>query len=482
VAPNGSGKNPGLKKKKMKRKNLYLLVFSLLIFPFSDAKASDAMSVNTSGWKAGVARVVITPEELIWMSGYSSRDHPAEGTLTDLWAKALVIEDARGEKAVMISTDVRGMPGYISTRVRNRLKEKYNLSKDQILLNSSHTHTGPVMYDMVTNFSFIYPRDEQQQQKIQQYSIKLENDLVNLVGEALNSMVPVQISSGNGVARFAVNRRNNNESTVDQLAELQGPIDHAVPVLKIEDEAGKLIAIAFGYACHPTVLNIYKWSGDYPGFAQLELEKTYPGVTALFFQGAGGDQNPMPRRSVPLAKQYGQELAAAVKRVLSEEMDVQPPKLNTAYSEVELPLNDPPTKAELSKMVEESSGTTKVWATRLLGELYQGKNLWTSYPYPVQVWQVGKQPIMSLGGELVVEYAINIKRLFGQNTFVFGYSNEVMSYIPSATILKEGGYEGARSQMVRGMPGTWKPGIEGIILQEVLKLAEEAGVPVPLNN
>lgn len=458
---------------------LLLAGSSFFLFPKSDVWATDDMLKDVTGWKAGVARVVITPEESMWMSGYSSRDHPSEGTLHDLWAKVLVLEDAGGEKAVLISTDLRGIPKYVSDRVRDRLKEKFNLSRAQILLNSSHTHTGPVIYDVVTNYVYIIPRDVQHQQKINQYSIKLENYLVGLVGEALDSMVPVQISSGNGVARFAVNRRNNDESTLIQQTELDGPIDHSVPVLKVVNEKGELIAVAFGYACHPTVLNIYEWSGDYPGFAQIELEKKYPGVTALFFQGAGGDQNPIPRRSVPLAQQYGQELAAAVERVLNEEMRQQSPNLKTAYSEVELPLTNPPTKEELSKIAEESSGNQKLWATRLLDKLNEGEPLRTSYPYPIQVWQLGNQPLISLGGEVVVEYSINLKRIFGQHTFVLGYSNDVMSYIPCATILREGGYEGARSQMVRGMPSTWKANIETKILQEVLRLAEQAKVAIP---
>jgi neutral ceramidase len=461
----------------MKALALSLVISFLLVIPYSDARATD-LPGDGRGWKAAVSRVVITPEELIWMSGYGSRDRPAEGTLHDLWAKALVFEDARGQKAVMISTDLRGIPKYISDRVRNRIKEKYGLSRNQILLNSSHTHTGPVMFDLVTNFVFIYPRDSSQRRKIEQYSIKLENHLVALVGEALASLVPVQISTGNGIARFAVNRRNNKESGIDEQTDLAGPIDHAVPVLKVANEAGELTAIVFGYACHPTVLNGYKWSGDYPGFAQLELEKMYPGVTAMFFQGAGGDQNPMPRRSVALAWQYGAELAAAVKRVLQEKMDPQPATLTTTYSEVALPLQKPPTKEALTKIAAESSGTEKYWAIRLLNEINSGQSLRTSYPYPIQIWKIGSQPIIALGGELVVEYSINVKRIYGRNTFVFGYSNDVMSYIPSATILREGGYEGASSQKIRGMPSTWKPVIETLILEEVIRLAQQAELPI----
>ena len=114
--------------------------------------------------------------------------------------------------------------------------------------------------------------------------------------------------------------------------------------------------MAFGYACHPTVLGIYQFSGDYPGFAQIELEKMYPGATEMFFQGAGGDQNPLPRGSIPLAKQYGLELAAAVDRVIKEDTIKLEPKISTAYSEIELKFSTLPTAEELMKIENESKG------------------------------------------------------------------------------------------------------------------------------
>ena len=56
-------------------------------------------------WKAGVARVKITPGKPMWMSGYASRDRPAEGTLIDLWAKALALDDGEGHRAVLTTMD-----------------------------------------------------------------------------------------------------------------------------------------------------------------------------------------------------------------------------------------------------------------------------------------------------------------------------------------------------------------------------------------
>jgi len=459
----------------MKRNALYLIFSSILILTLQISFASDK-AVKDPIWKAGIAKIVITPQESMWMAGYALRDHPSEGISHDLWAKALAIEDTKGKKAVLITTDLLGFPKGLSDRIRDLIQRRYGLSRAQVILNSSHTHSGPVLKDGLYD---IYPLNEEQINKIEQYSDKLEGKIVDLVGSALSSMKPAQLFSKNGVTRFQVNRRNNIDLNLDSQIDLNGPNDYAVPVIKVLNENGNLLAVVFGYACHATVLDQYDWSGDYPGFAQLALEKSHPGVTALFFQGAGADMNPLPRRSVPLAQQYGQELAAAVERVLLEDMRKLTPQLATAYSEVSLSLNNPPTKEELLKMTNSTLAYEKRWADRMLKQMIEGKPFITSYPYPVQVWKLGDQPIVILGGELVIEYPIQLKRIFGQELFVMGYSNDVMSYIPSSRILREGGYEGTIAQIVYGLPATWKAEIEAVIINEVLKLADQAEFSQP---
>jgi neutral ceramidase len=454
----------------MKKPVLFSFISILL---FCSLFHNDVCAQQSADWKAGTARVIITPQEPIWMAGYASRDHASEGLLTELWAKALAIEDAKGEKVLLITTDLLGLPKSISDHVRDRLSDKYGLTRQKVILSSSHTHTGPVLADALSD---MYPIDQHQQEVIGKYSAELENKLVMLAGEALKSMAPAQLFSQNGITRFQVNRRNNTEKTLNALTELKGPNDYSVPVLKVTDLTGKIMAVVFGYACHATVLSTYQLSGDYPGFAQLEVEKLHPGATAMFFQGAGADQNPLPRRSVPLAQQYGRELAAAVERVLSEEMIKLEPQISTAYSEVDLSLAAPPAKEDLMKMVKELKGFEQRWASNQLALLEKEGHLRTSYPYPVEVWKLGNQPLMALGGELTVQYTLDLKKLFGPDIFVMGYANDDMAYIPSETILKEGGYEGESSQRVYGLPAKWETGIEARIISEVEKLAAEAGV------
>jgi len=183
--------------------------------------------------------------------------------------------------------------------------------------------------------------------------------------------------------------------------------------------------------------------------------------------------NPMPRRTVPLAKQHGLTLAVAVDRVLQEEkMKRLSPVLLAAYQEIELPLTAAPAKEELLKIAaQDEIYYYKRWAKRMLDEMEKGQGPIKSHPYPLQVWNIGGQPLMSLGGELVSEYAIGLKRMFGQDIFVMGYANYVPAYIPSVTIIREGGYEGDTSQRVYGLPGKWSEEIEPLIYQGMKALA-----------
>lgn len=446
-----------------------IILLGIMLFGFVHVDQARASSSEFE-WKIGVAKTDITPQENMWMAGYGNRDKISEGIVHPIWAKCLVFEDQFGEKAVLITTDLLGMPKGLTEELKEKLKSRFSTSKSQVLINSSHTHTGPVLDNSLFD---IYPLNSIEVEKIAHYSEWLMDELVQLVEDAFSDLEPAKLYSENGISRVQVNRRNNVEADIDKLTELKGPNDFSVPVLKAETLSGEIKAIAFGYACHPTVLGTYEWSGDYPGFAQIELERIYPGVVAMFFQGAGGDQNPLPRRTVALAKQYGKSLAASVERVLEEEMKALSAIFSASYEEISLPFEKGPSIADLEKVKKDNSGYINRWASRLKVELESGNKLQESYDYyPIQTWTLGDQQLVALGGEVTVEYAIKLKELLGRDLFVLGYSNDVMNYIPSERILEEGGYEGHLSHMVYGLPNKWARGIEDKIISTAVKLTK----------
>jgi hypothetical protein len=427
-------------------------------------------------WKAGAASIKITPEKPMWLSGYAGRDHPATGTLSDLHAKALVLEDPAGTRALVATMDLVGIGRDFSTRLCEELEQKHHLPRAAIFLSASHTHSGPVTRG---NLAAMYSLDEVQTRLIQEYSEQLRPKLVGLVDAAMANLAPADISCGCGHVTFATNRRNNPEGKVPQLREqgrLKGPVDHDVPVLAVRAKDGKVRAVLFGYACHATVLSGYQWSADYPGVAQTALEQSHPGAVALFFAGCGGDQNPLPRRSASMAEGYGRDLARGVNDVLKAPMAVVTGPLGMSYAEIDLPFAELPSREKLLQDTASTHRATANRAKKLLADLDRGIPLLTSYPFPVQVWQFGPDlSLVTLGGEDVVDYSLRLKHELGHDsTWVGGYANDVMAYIPSLRVLKEGGYEGGGSMPIYGLPAVWAPRIEDLIVAEVHRQVEAA--------
>lgn len=425
-------------------------------------------------WKAGWARANITPQKLMWMSGYGGRDHPAEGKLTDLWAKALVLQDPHGNQVVLITLDLVGIDRQLSERICQRLSEARGWKREQIAICTSHTHTGPVIGKNLGAMHYML-LDDEQRTLIDEYEKYAEEQIVHTVLEASRELTACRVQFGSGKTTFAVNRRNNREAEVPQLRQrgrLVGPVDHDVPVLTVRDEQDNLRVVVFGYACHATVLSFYQFSGDYPGFAQLELEQRFPGCQAMFWAGCGADQNPLPRRTVELAQEYGRRLAAAVVEVIEAPMESLTGPLQCYYQEVPLSFARVPDRAELESQASSSDRFVAARARLWLERLQQGDSLPSEYPYPISVWRIGQQwEWYFLGGEVVVDYALRIKaERWGTRTWVAGYSHDVMAYIPSRRVLLEGGYEGGGAMVYYGLLSPWSENCEEQIITAIHQL------------
>lgn len=440
-----------------------------IVFGFGHADAAE--------WKAGVARAVITPQTDVWLAGYGSK-RSAEGKIHDLWMKALALDDGAGNRVVMITSDFQGVPKIMSDRVFAQLAEKHGLQRRHVMFTFSHNHCGPRLGDDLIDY---YPVEERQEQLVSEYTDRMVTRTVELVGKALNRLAPAQLQTGMGKTTFAVNRRNNREADVPNLIArgepLLGPVDHSVPVMTVTRPDGKLEAILFGYACHPTTLSFRQWCGDYPGFAQIEIEKKYPGATAMFVNTCGGDQNPLPRRKVELCAKYGHMLAVAVEEVLEKQQPLKPvtPGIRTAFEIVDLAYLKVVTREELVKLTKDSNALRARWAVRLLNKLDAGHKFESAYPYPVHAWQLGKEMlVIGMGAETVVDYALRFKLEFGPGTWVCGYADDMISYIPSRRVWEEGGYEGGYRLYEYGRPAfRWRGDIEDKVAATVHKLVEQ---------
>jgi hypothetical protein len=418
-------------------------------------------------WKAGAARVNITPQEPIWLAGYGARTKPSEGVLQDIYVKALALQHDDSAPAVLVTSDLLGFTGEMAAAVAEAAAKKYGLSRDRLVLNASHTHSAPVTGQLLRP---AYPLDDAHAVVIRRYTGALLDRVAGVIAAALRELAPAQLAFEQGLAGFAVNRRRVS------LRHLPGPVDHDVPVLSVRAPDNRLLAVVFGYACHATVLSDYLVNGDWPGFAQEALEREHPGVTALFVAGCGADANPLPRRSVELARTYGKVLALAVEEVLNRQMRPVRGPLTSLLESVDIPFQKSPSREELQKRLQEPDSSRRRHARYLLERLERDGPLPDRYPYPVQVWQFGRDmTFLALAGEVVVDYALRFKSQYGWNhTWVAGYSNDVFAYIPSLRVLREGGYEGGGAMIGYGQPGPFGAAVEETIAEKVDELVRRA--------
>jgi neutral ceramidase len=423
-------------------------------------------------WKAGIAVRTITPEQSMWMAGYGARNKPSEGKLTELYVKALALEDPHGGRLVLLTSDLVGIPRSLAEPVAEEVRKRKGLPRERLMLTVSHTHCGPVLRDSLHTM-YDMPPDEAK--KIGPYTDKVKGWMIDVIVRALDDLKPARLSFGKGTARFAVNRRKPTDKGFVNAANPEGPVDHAVPVLRVDGPDGKLRAVVFGYACHNTTLQFYQWCGDYAGFAQKYVEDRHRGATALFWMGCGADANPLPRSKVELCKKYGRELAAAVEDVLADRLTPIRGDSAARYATIALPFDKLPDRAQWQADRRSKQFAVRNRAEHYLKLLDRGEKIDNHYRYyPVQAWRLGELTWVALGGEVVVDYSLRLQRELGRDRalWVAGYANDVMAYVPSLRVLREGGYEADTSMIYYGMPAKWGPDIEEKIVAKVRDLVK----------
>ena len=396
------------------------------------------------------------------MAGFARRTRPAQGVALPLHAKALALQHGGERPAVLVTVDLLGVTARITDGVFAQVQRVHRLERADVMFNASHTHCGPVVDEQL---SVAYDLTPAQWDDIRAYTGRLESRLVVVIGQALGRLTPARIGYARGGASFAANRRV--AFTPD------GPVDHAVPVLRVDGPGREPLAIVFGYACHNTTLQdgFVQYHGDYAGVAQCALEARHPGTTALFMAGCGADANPKPRGTIELVQAHGAALADAVDAALPTALPVTH-RVRTAYGTVALPFVGDAARQRWHEQLDIDAVYLRRHAALMDAVMARDGRLPASQADPVQVWTFGPDlTLIALGGEVVVDYALRLAREFpGRRLWVAGYSNDVFGYVPSRRVLREGGYEGGDAMIYYGRPAPFAENVEEIIVGECRKL------------
>ena len=400
-----------------------------------------------AGFKAGVAKVDITPPAGLPMYGYFGRTQPATGTLDPLYARLVVLE-AEGKRLALVTLDLGRVFGPSSlASLREQLAKTSGISL--LLITASHTHAGPNILDE-------YPAN-----RAPAWETACLDKIARAVAEAGDHLTEVRLGTGYGRAYIGYNRRRvYPDGTVSMFwtnpdKVPTSPVDPTVSVLRIDTAGGKPLAVLVNYACHPVVFgpDNLEYSADYVGVMAQTVEKSLGGATdgsplCLFLQGGDGDINPyyattaLADGAVKKRDWTGEQLGLEAARVAKTINTVTASEPSLQFTEDSIMF---PVRWNAQKFRQ---GMLATYGPRVYedhADLLNGENPQRELSLPVTAVLINKRiALMGMPGEPFVDFQINWReRCPVRDAFFVGYANGYLDYFPTIRAAAEGGYGAA---------------------------------------
>jgi neutral ceramidase len=408
--------------------------------------ASPSAAENAAGLKAGAAKIDITPDKPVNMSGYAARKGLSTGVHDPLSARAVAFE-VNGKRLVLISTDIIGFYEEVGGVIRQAIQAECNLQPSELFLCGIHTHAAPTP---------TLNRERAHANNVE-YTEGLKPKLVEVARKALANMEPVKLGMGVGSCPIGGNRRelrvsNNGESSIVLGRNPYGTTDKEVLVVKVAKADGAPLAVMFDYATHGTSLGTANLtvSGDVPGLAEQFVEKILGSdVVAPIFVGASGNIDPwfrvLPKineepgwipEPVLLGTFLGEEVVSVYRGI---KQTSSADKIATNFVTLQLPAK-PPEAGSKEKRQD-------------------------SVPLNVTVARLGDVAFVGLGAEVFTEIGMAIKA--GSpcaHTFVITHCNGSAGYLPIKEAYVQDGYEVKSSR--------FGPQAAEIVVREAIRLLQ----------
>jgi len=433
--------------------------------------------------KAGWASCDITPPLGLPMGGRGPRFAAGTEIVDPLQAGVIVLEDNKGQRIVLLSLDLVGIGLQQSERLCYQIAAAVGTNPQTVIINASHTHSGPMM--AFEQYATLKPKPPE----MLQYEQRLEDQLLHLAIDAAKNMQEVQVFWRDGNSEIGINRRVKTNDGVVMAPNPEGHYHRQLWTLELKPtDSESPGCVLFSHACHPVIFYSYNWTGitsEWPGRARRALRAELgEGVHCQFMQGLAGNirprilsdfENNTFRKSIPEDVELtGQQIANDVLQTLAK--DAEPLSLQLSAVRGWFVAQRGAAKPrehweELQHSDDElSQELGQYWLTRF------GEN--AIAPYSAQPWPIGlvrftpEHALVYVAGEPLCEwYEIFQKALPNQKLVACGYTHASASYLPTDALLSEGGYEIDRSpQYSKSGPGVLQPGLDETVTKSLHQL------------
>jgi neutral ceramidase len=406
---------------------------------------------------AGAASVDITPPVPCFLHGYPGIARYSVGVHDPLECSALWLE-SNGQVVLLLACDVIYVGKAIVARVRDRISKRLPVPAHGILISATHTHSGPVMVDLVSeHYDSLIPKPDPTYLQI------LEDAMMRAALAAFEHRQPAE--SGWSVADATGIGTNRHDPS--------GPADLAVPVFGVRAKSDhQPLAIMLVCTMHPTVLHedSILVSGDFLGIARQQLRQQL-GVLlpVLIHLGACGNQSPRhvtTANTFPEAERIARLLSLPVQSAFESTQWSASLPISVASEEVELSLRDlpditsarivlqtaeqtlamcradgsPPTRVRSAECDLFGAQTTfRLAKTHAENRLASG--VAESRMAEVMVIRLGGRRIVAWPGEWFVEFQIGVKNQFPDCVVMTMANGELQGYIVTEEAVCERWYE-----------------------------------------
>ena len=431
---------------------------------------------------AGAARVKLDPPVGLAMLGYGNRVGRNSGVHDDLAAQALVLSDGTNKVAIA-GVDLLAIGIRIADDIRERVAARTGIPADSILICATHTHSAPSFNIFATPRADAKPAEGRNLE----WERALPEKIASAIIQANENLEPAILRSAAAQFTLGVHRRLlRPHRQVQTAANRAGPADARVEALGAYRPDGTAIAFLMNYPCHGVVLceDNLLYSRDWPGFAMDEIESAAasagaPRPISIFIQGATGNVDPRSRGNFEVAEQHGRAMGRAAIDALGHAPSISDGKIAARRIALNLKLKD--LSAELAVARDCAAQTQTSLDSHRGGDGYQLKRLRDHHAQSLAalsalevleeqnrrdrrvnmttrelatamtVVTVGNLAFVGIPGELFVELGLALKANphFAQ-TFVAGYCNDLIGYIPTRAAYPEGGYEVDTARIAAG--------------------------------
>ena len=429
----------------------------------------------TGKFSVGYARESIVPDYEVPIGGYGdTKTRISRGTFDYIYATCVAMTDADGETCLFFAIDIGNLKGRMGDMIRKLASEETGVPIDHIAVNVTHTHSACNMSDEDFNSSRYrselkyHCRDAAVAAMADRKPATMEIGVTETVGMnyVRRYLMEDGTYAGDGFGTFV------NKAIVGHESEA----DHEIQMIRFKREGGKTVLLTnyqvhatVGSANHKTEGIYYELSPDFIGSYRRKIE-TEKDCLLAYFLGGAGNINPRSNIAGETAtynqKEYGEMLADFVLNVWDTAFSpAQTGKIKAATTTVTGVINheDDHLAAVASEIYSywliayDTAGANKMGAPYGIESPHQANSI---------VNRAGKGKTQNVDFQAItigdVGFAMAPYEMFDTNasflkankahkmTFVLGYANDYIGYMPAEEAFSHKGYEQAQCLFVQG--------------------------------